>query len=255
MAEISCDRFLGGRLHLRQPACGHRAGTDAVLLAAGVPANAGGRAIDAGAGVGAAGLAASLAAPGLHVVLLERDPALVGLARDNIAANRLEDRAVIAEADLLSPQSCQAAGLAPATADLVLTNPPFLAADKVRVSPDRGKADAHVIGPGGVEAWLRACLTLLKPGGTFLMIHRADALADILGAIGIRLGAVVLLAVHPSAASPATRILLRGIKGRRTPLAIASPLVLHEQGGAFTAHAEALHRGETRIDWTALSHP
>jgi tRNA1(Val) A37 N6-methylase TrmN6 len=51
------DAFLGGQLRLRQPKSGHRAGHDAMLLAAATPARAGDRVVDFGAGVGAAGLA------------------------------------------------------------------------------------------------------------------------------------------------------------------------------------------------------
>jgi tRNA1(Val) A37 N6-methylase TrmN6 len=248
------DAFLDGRLHLHQPATGHRAGTDAVLLAAAVPADATGLAIDAGAGVGAAGLAAAMAAPSLRTALLEREPDLAALARANIAANQLHDRAFVAEADLLSPDSCGAAGLAPRSADLILTNPPFLSADKVRASPNLSKASAHIIGDGGLAAWVRACVALLRPGGTFLMIHRADALDEVLRAASPQLGALILLPIHPTAGRPATRILMRGLKGRRTPLSLAPALVLHEADGAFTAPAEALHRGQARIDWNELSH-
>jgi tRNA1(Val) A37 N6-methylase TrmN6 len=254
-APDTADAFLGGRLRLYQPASGHRAGTDAILLAAAVPTSASGLAIDIGAGVGAAGLAAASAAPGLRVSLLEREPALAALARTNIAANQLEGRATVAEADLLSPDACRVVGLEPASADLVLTNPPFLSGDKARISPDVDKAKAHVIGAGGVVAWISACLTLLKSGGTFLMIHRADALAEILQSLSSKAGALVLLPIHPSANRPATRILVRGLKGRRTPLALAPPLVLHGESGAFTSQAEALHRGEARLDWDTLATP
>ncbi len=249
--RASADAFLGGGLRLYQPAGGHRAGTDAILLAAGVPAGMAGLAIDAGAGVGAAGLAAALAAPGLRLALLEREPDLAALARANIAANALQERAFVSEADLLAPASCRAAGLEPQSATLVLTNPPFLSADEVRVSPDPAKASAHVIGAGGLEAWVSACLALLQPGGTFLMIHRADALAAVLHAVARGLGALIVLPIHPAADRAATRILVRGLKGRRTPLRLAPPLVLHEQNGAFTPRAEALHRGEARFDWDA----
>jgi tRNA1(Val) A37 N6-methylase TrmN6 len=252
-APITRDAFIGGRLHLSQPAAGHRAGTDAVLLAAAVPRKADGRAIDAGAGVGAAGLAAARAAPPLRIALLEREPDLIALARANIAANGLEDRVFVAEADLLSRDSCRAAGLEREAADIVLTNPPFLSPEKTHASPDSGKASAHVIGAGGLDAWISACLALLKPGGTFLIIHRADALANVLQALSPRAGALIILPIHARADRPATRVLVRALKGRRTPLVLAPPLVLHNSDGTFIASAEALHRGDARIDWDELS--
>ena len=53
---VVADAFLGGRLLLRQPAEGHRCGTDAVLLAAAAPADFSGLAIDVGAGAPRQGL-------------------------------------------------------------------------------------------------------------------------------------------------------------------------------------------------------
>src|SRR5579863_9820561 len=55
--RVSEDAYLGGRLRLRQPHEGHRAGSDAILLAAAAPETISGVALDLGAGVGAAGLA------------------------------------------------------------------------------------------------------------------------------------------------------------------------------------------------------
>ena len=51
-ADVTEDMFLGGQLRLRQPRRGHRAGHDAILLAAATPARAGHRVVEFGAGVG-----------------------------------------------------------------------------------------------------------------------------------------------------------------------------------------------------------
>src|ERR1700742_4729900 len=55
--EFTEDAFLGGQLRLRQPKSGHRAGHDAMLLAAATSAHPGDRVVDFGAGIGVAGLA------------------------------------------------------------------------------------------------------------------------------------------------------------------------------------------------------
>ena len=119
-------------------------------------------------------------------------------------------------------------------ADCVVTNPPFFEPGTVRVSPDKGRARAHVLPPAQagptLAAWLRASLALLKPGGRFVMIHRPDALATILAAVENRLGAVALLPVHPFAGAPAHRVLIAGIKGSKAPLGIAPALILHQSG-------------------------
>jgi hypothetical protein len=49
------------------------------------------------------------------------------------------------------------------------------------------------------------------------------------------------------AGEDAIRLLVQGVKGSRGPLAIGSPLVLHEADGRFTAEAQAIHEGRARI--------
>src|ERR1700733_15934266 len=83
------DAFLGGQLLLRQPKSGHRAGHDAMLLAAATPARPGDRVIEFGAGVGAAGLAVARREAGIELVLVEIDATLASLARDNADANAI----------------------------------------------------------------------------------------------------------------------------------------------------------------------
>src|SRR5215475_1007978 len=87
--ECTEDAFLGGQLRLRQLKSGHRAGHDAMLLAAATPARAGDRVVDFGAGVGAAGLAVARRVAGIDLVLVEIDAVLAGLARENSAANSI----------------------------------------------------------------------------------------------------------------------------------------------------------------------
>lgn len=239
------EAFLGGRIALRQPEKGHRAGTDAVLLAACVPDRPA-RAVDVGSGVGAAGLSALARVAGLDVTCVEIDPAIAGLCGANIAENGFGARARAVQADVLTARGRRAAGLADGGFDLVLTNPPFLDPGSARVSPDPARARAHVA-VGGVEAWMKASLALLRPGGSFLMIHRADALADILAAAKGRIGAVRLLPVHAKAGEPAVRLLVSGEKGSRGPLSILPPLVLHGPDGGFTPQAQAIHRGAAGI--------
>src|SRR5499427_2919498 len=86
------DGLLGGKLTLRQPLRGHRFGHDAVLLAAATPARRGEHAVELGAGVGAAGLALARRVEGLAVTLVELDPNLAALARENSARNLLSER-------------------------------------------------------------------------------------------------------------------------------------------------------------------
>jgi tRNA1(Val) A37 N6-methylase TrmN6 len=250
---LTCDRWLGGRLALVQPRSGHRVGTDGALLAAaaGTPD---GWIADVGAGVGAVGLALAQRSERAFAELIEIDPDLAELAELNAERNGLSGRARVRRLDVLKAAERREGGLADETADCVVTNPPFFESGTVRVSPNHGRARAHVLPPtdGGatLEAWIRASLALLKPGGRFVMIHRPAALAAILAAVENRLGAVALLPVHPSAGASAHRLLIAGVKGSRAPLSIAPALILHQADGRLTAEADTIHRGEA-IDWGA----
>ncbi|MFE1601165.1 tRNA1(Val) (adenine(37)-N6)-methyltransferase [Methylobacterium sp. ID0610] len=240
--------WLGGRLHLHQPPRGaHRAGTDAVLLAAaaGTPT---GTVYDLGAGTGAIGLAVAARAPGCRVVLVEREAEAAALARANIALNGLAERASLVAADVTAAAAARrAAGLLPDTADLVLTNPPFFMGGH-RPSPVAARAAAHAMPEGGLDAWLRTCADLLRPGGRLVLIHRADALPPCLDGLGGRFGGVTVRPIHARPGEPALRVLIAGIRGSRAAFGLLPGLVLHGPDGRFTAEAEALHRGEALLD-------
>src|SRR5258708_2002021 len=132
--EFTEDAFLGGRLRLRQPRSGHRAGHDAMLLAAATPARSGDRVVDLGAGVGAAGLAVAKRAAGIELVLVEIDEGLADLARGNAAANAIAVDVIMLDvtsaADVFA-----AAGMSPDSVDAVPMNPPFNDPARHRASP------------------------------------------------------------------------------------------------------------------------
>jgi tRNA1(Val) A37 N6-methylase TrmN6 len=252
----SDDALLGGRLIVRQPVKGHRVGSDAILLAAAAPAVGVSRLVDVGAGIGAVGLAALRRMGAAHADLVERDADLAALAGQNAARNGFAAQTRVLCVDIGDAQAKREAGLVDAAADLVVTNPPFFDAQNVRISPVARKANAHVFdnpaagaGEQPLASWIVASLALLRAGGRFVMIHRPDALAQILAAFGRRLGAAAILPVHPNAEAAAHRILVAGVKGARGPTSLRPGLVLHDASGAFTPLAEAIHRGEALIDW------
>jgi tRNA1(Val) A37 N6-methylase TrmN6 len=252
LGAIGEDRLLDGRLILRQPLKGHRAGSDAVLLAASLPDLGEGPLLDIGAGVGTIGLAAALAQPALRVVLLERDPELAGLAQANAALNGLSERVTVMTGDVAGPAA--ALGLAPASFACVAMNPPFYPPRANRTSPVPNRAAAHVE-EAGLEPWLRAARRLLKPRGRLLVIHRAEALPELLAALATGFGAVMIRPVHAQSDQPAIRILVSATLGSKKPAGLLPALVLHAPEGGFTPQAEALHRGRARLPMEADSPP
>jgi tRNA1(Val) A37 N6-methylase TrmN6 len=241
-AATSDDAVLGGRLVLRQPLSGHRVGHDAILLAAATAAKPGEHAVDLGAGVGGAGLALARRVTGVGVTLVEIDPALTALARDNAERNGLADRVQALTLDAAAPAAdFAAAGLTANSADCVLMNPPFNISQPT--SPHHGRRVAHAGTPDLLPRWLDTAARLLRPAGTVTLIWRADGLAAALAAVAAGFGAVAVLPVHPKPEAAAIRVLIRAVKGARAPLALLAPLVLADAGGRPTAAADAVLRG------------
>ncbi|TCT08218.1 tRNA1(Val) (adenine(37)-N6)-methyltransferase [Aquabacter spiritensis] len=241
------DAALGGRLHLVQPARGHRFGHDALLLAAAAPDDT--RALaDFGAGVGAAGLAALMRLPAARGVLVEIDPGLADLAGRNAADNAMADRCAVVCGDVARlgrPGGPE--GLAPASLDLVLANPPFNAPGAHRASPDPDRARAHMAQSGTLADWATAAYRCLAPGGMLAMILRPTELAPLLAALEGRYGAAVLLPIHARPGAPAVRLVVRARKGRRTAPAIAPSFLLADADGTPGAAADAVLRGRAPL--------
>ena len=245
MATAPQDRFLGGRLLLRQPARGYRAGLDAALLAAAVSLSDGQRALEAGCGVGAALLQAAVRSHGASYVGVERDPAAVEMASSNIVENALSGRVEVVSADVRTPFS--KLGLGPF--DAVFANPPYFDDEGALRAPDPERRDAW-IADGGLQVWTGFLLKAVREGGVITVIHRADRLADILALLAPKAGSFRILPVHPFEDAPAKRVLVRAIKTGRAPLVLLPPLVLRDRGE--TSHrpeVEAIFRGEAALDW------
>jgi tRNA1(Val) A37 N6-methylase TrmN6 len=225
--DVTEDAFLGGQLRLKQKRTGHRAGHDAILLAAATSAGPGDRVVDLGAGVGTAGLALATRVAGIRLSLVEIDPELVALARANAAANAIAADAIALDVSA-DAQAFAAQGLGPDSVDVVLMNPPFNDAVRHRGSPDQARQAAHVATEETLAAFVHAARRILKSGGALTLIWRADGLADVLTALSRGFGGLSILPVHGEAGKPAIRVLVRAIKGGRAPTRILPGLMLNE---------------------------
>jgi tRNA1(Val) A37 N6-methylase TrmN6 len=232
------DTLLDGRVYLKQPREGYRVAIDPVFLAAAVPAEAGHLVLDLGSGVGAASLCLAARVADCRVLGLEIQPALVALARENIAQNGMSGRVEVMIGGLRAPPP----RLAPGSFHHVMTNPPYLESEDGAVSPYPGKATSNHEGEVDLAAWMRFAVNMLRPKGTLVVIHRSDRLDDLLAALHNRVGEVMIYPLWPKQGRAAKRILLRARKGLNTPMALLPGLVLHEEDGRYTPGAEAVLR-------------
>jgi len=106
---------------------------------------------------------------------------------------------------------------------------------------------------GGLDAWVRFLAACAAPGGRLWMIHRADALAQVLDALNGRFGGTKVFPLFPRAGAPARRIIVSALKGSRAGLTLLPGLVMHNSDGSYTATAEAVlrHCAALPLDRTA----
>lgn len=245
MDAVTEDRLLDGRIRLRQPARGYRAGLDAALLAAACDAQDGERVLEAGCGPGAALLAAAARRPGASFTGLERAPEALALAGQNVDLNGMSDRIALVPGDVGQPFA--RLGLPPF--DLVMANPPFFDDPTALRAPAPEKSAAWMA-EGGLGAWTGFLLKAVREGGRVILVHRADRLADILSLLAPKAGSMQVRPIHPFEDAPAKRVMVRAVKTGKAPLRLLPPLVLHSRDGAkHRAEVEAILRGEAGLDW------
>lgn len=232
------DRLLDGRVRLLQPRQGLRAGLDAVLLAAGIPARPGQTVLEGGCGSGAVFLCLMARVPGLRVFAVEREPALAALARRNAALNGVAAQVTVLEGDIADPALRR--GLP--RLDHAFANPPYWPDGSP--PPEAMRAGATHAGAGpDLAAWARTLAAPLERRGSLSLILPAARFAEAAAALrAARCAEVVLTPFWPRAGQAARRVLLRGHRLGRGPDQIQAGLVLHE-GDGWSAAAQAVLRG------------
>ena len=168
--QTTADTLLGGALRLLQPKTGYRVNVDSLLLVAFAGQRRVERVVDLGAGVGVLGLLALQRGIAKRALLIEADPKLVALARENLLRGGFEGEA--RELDLTRGKLSESA------VALVLCNPPYYPAHSHRPAQAAAKAAAR---SGEVTPFLRAAsAALARKTGRALFSYPAPQLPELL---------------------------------------------------------------------------
>lgn len=251
--ETTRDKFHEGAFEVLQPSArGNRSGMDALLLAAALPQNASGVLADLGSGAGVAGLAALNLNQELKLISVEKNPEMAELARKSLHLSSnsiLRNKTKIIEQDVTaSGVDRLKAGLASDSVNYIIMNPPYNT-PRERPPKDAMKAEAFMMGEGGIDAWFRTAAAISKPGGTLAIIYRTENLGEVLACSQGRFGGLEIMPIHSRADEAAKRIIVRGTRASRAPMAIVPGFVVHNDDGSFTERADAIFKGKARLNF------
>ena len=242
-ASLTEDGFLGGRLKILQPEKGYRAGIDAVFLAAAIPCGSGEALFEAGIGTGVAALCVAVRVPSVHVTGIEIAPRYALLAEENAKRNNLGRNIRVIQGDVKEALRRDLAQM-PAHGSFAhaYANPPYFERDKATASPSLLKATAHTFGPDDLDLWVKVLHTMVTLRGTVTFVHRAETLGKLLAAMENRFGDIKVAPLYAREGTAASRIIVQGVKGSKSPMQLLPGLVLHGANAQFTPEAESILR-------------
>ena len=239
--KISENEYLGGRVRIRQPVKGYRAGVDPVLLAASIPARAGQSVLELGIGVGTAALCLNARVAEMTLTGVEIQPDYAALARENGALNGAALTVVDADLTML-PDDVKAARF-----DHVIANPPYFDRETGHAAQDAGRETA--MGEATpLKDWLETAARRVAPKGYVSFIHRAERLQDLLRFLPKTLGSVQVQPLQPRVGRDAHLVILRARHSGKAPFRMHAPILMHEgaeheqDGEDYTADIKAVLR-------------
>lgn len=232
------DDFLGGKVRLKQPRNGLRATSDAVLVAAAVPAKSRQTVLDVGCGTGIVGLCVASRVADVHITGIEIQPELAELSVQNATLNCAHMTIIQGNVEDRIPalHGCQF--------HHVVSNPPFYTEDPRRANP---QVDVAYKQGTPLKTWIDFCLRHVRPKGTFTIIHRMESVPEILGILNGRLGNIALIPLYPKIGVQPKRVIIQGTLGNKKPFFLHSGLITHNDDGTPTEAAEAILRASTEI--------
>ena len=220
-SHITEDEFLGGKLLIKQPRNGYRAGVDPVLLAASVNAKPMQSVLELGCGVGVASLCLGRRVPDLQLTGIEIQSDLAQLAQENAAHNQLTMDVVIGDLAVL-PQ-----GLKGIQFDHVIANPPYFDRFKTTPAPDPSR-ERSMGEQTPLKSWTSVAAKRVKPKGYVHFIFRSERLPELLNALPKELGSLRILPFSARVGRASELLILRARKSGRAGFCLEAPIVMHK---------------------------
>ncbi len=192
-------------------------GTDSVLLANFARARRGDTVVDLCAGNGIIPILMTAKTKADKFYGIELQKCSYEIFEENIRLNSLEDRVEAINADIADVDNLFKNG----SVDVVTCNPPYMNVGAGFLNPDDSLAIARHELKTNLEGVISAAAKILKFGGHFYMVHRADRLCDIISTMRDKnIEPKRLMFVHPSPEKEPRLLLVEGMVGANPSLKI-----------------------------------
>lgn len=206
-------------------------GMDAVLLSGFAKAKEGDHVIDLGTGTGIIPILMEAKTKASTLVGLEIQPESADMAQRSVELNHLESKIRIVTGDIKEASSLFGA----ATFDVVTSNPPYMTEHHGITNEKSPKAIARHELLCTLEDVISQAAKLLRPGGSFYMVHRPFRLADIMVLMReYHLEPKRMKLVYPYIDKDPNMVLIEGLRGGRPRLTVERPLIVYQSPGVYT---------------------
>lgn len=197
-------------------------GTDSFALAYFAHPARGGKVCDLGSGTGLLGTLLLARDDTLHIENVELSAPATALAKKSFLENGWAEKAVFREGDLRDSAVLPPAG----SMDYAISNPPYFPAGSGKSADGEARRTAREEVSCTLEDVCAAAKRILRYGGRFALVHRAERLTDVLctlRASGIEPKRLRFLA--KSAHSAPSLLLVEGKRGGKSGLILEPPLI------------------------------
>lgn len=206
-------------------------GMDAVLLSGFAKAKEGDRVIDLGTGTGIIPILMEAKTRASDFTGLEIQPESADMAQRSVELNHLESKIRIVTGDIKEASSLFGA----ATFDVVTSNPPYMTEHHGITNEKSPKAIARHELLCTLEDVISQAAKLLRPGGSFYMVHRPFRLVDIMVLMReYHLEPKRMKLVYPYIDKDPNMVLIEGLRGGRPRMTVEKPLIVYQKPGVYT---------------------
>ena len=206
-------------------------GMDAVLLSGFARVPEGAKVLDLGTGTGIIPILLEVKTKASHLTGLEIQPDSADMAGRSVQLNHLEEKIDIVTGDIKEAVSLFGA----ASFDVVTCNPPYMTEHHGLTGEHAPKAIARHELLCNLEDVISQAAKLLKPGGSFFMVHRPFRLVDsMVLRRQYKLEPKRMKLVYPFVDKDPNMVLIEACRGGKPRMTVEKPLIVYHEPGKYT---------------------